>query len=765
MIREITLSNFRCFEGQDIEFSGLRTAIVGPNGAGKSSIQDALAYLVTGACRGTTVDGKGLDAVVRQGEETMAVRALVDGIGEVSRGIGRRMVSRGAQKGEYVAEPILERAGELLERFGGSRRIFDLAVRPDAWAALHGREQAEALMALGGIGELTLEALLAAGCPKTVSRYRQNLDGTLAGFLAAQQAAYADRLEAQRGAERARGAFETAQGEARAYDADQHAQDAHELAEVRERVGRLQREDDRAAAEHRGRKAELERRAANLQKRAGDLQAASKTVDVAALIAERADLAKEAESLRKMAGGKCASELAAEISLLRGRRKETADQVRGQVAGIRDQLKAAEASLESARTQLANYPEQGEEPPSIDDADDGRMEQLAELLSWAEDDDQIECPTCGADVDTAPLRAELDKLVSATEGSRHERAAWETRRDTRAAMATQITARTEQVDGLRSALEAAEQKLSMIVEAESLEAPLSAAKQADALGLRVAQLDADIAAAEADPKRRAQLMEARTEAKRAAADLEELGNYVPAHAEEIRQSTERLAALEAAVDEHERGHAEAKRVKRLEENWLGERNNADELNELVGTMQGPLREVLFGEAVRQLSEELAAAMAFVGILFGDGSETVLYGARVGLDERGRLDLVLLRELGGDHLEIPYECCSESERIRLGWALQAVAAQQTGLVVLDSPEALDDRFRAAVWDLGDALAEAGVQVIVCAVDRADRQPPAGWGVVHLDDGLVTANVRGSSELAPFETPLSAAPQGQTAEVAA
>jgi len=741
MIRSITLSNFRCFEGQDIEFSGLRTAIVGPNGAGKSSIQDALAYLVTGACRGTTVDGKGLDAVVRQGEETMEVRALVEGIGEVSRGIGRRMVSRGAQKGEYVAEPILERAGELLGLFGGSRRIFDLAVRPDAFAALHGREQAEALMALGGIQELTLEALLAAGCPKTVSRYRQHLDGTLAGFLAAQKAAYSDRLEAQRGAETARGAYETAQGEASAYDADQHAQDGHELAEVRERVGRLQRDDDRSAAEHRGRKAELERRASNLQKRAGDLQAASKTVDVAALIAERADLAKEAESLRKMAGGKCASELAAEISLLRGRRNETADQVRGQVAGIRDELAEIEAKLATVQAQLQDCPEPGP-MPIVARQDIARIAQLTDLLSGIDDLEEIECDRCGSTLEVEELQATLAELQEATATDRAAHAEWEQKRSARADLAVAVETGTARVNGLRSTLAEAEQKLAMVVEAEALEAPLSAARQADTIGLRIAQLDADIAAAEADPKRKAQLQEARAEAKRAAAELEELGEYVPAHAEEIRQSTERLAVLQAAVDEHERGHAEAKRVARLEANWRGERNNADELNDLIATMQGPLREVLFGEAVRQLSDELANAMTFVGILFGDGSETVLYGARVGLDERGRLDLVLLRELGGDHLEIPYECCSESERIRLGWALQAVAAQQTGLVVLDSPEALDDRFRAAVWDLGDALAEAGVQVIVCAVDRADRQPPAGWGVVHLDDGcVIEAGVRG------------------------
>ena len=189
-----------------------------------------------------------------------------------------------------------------------------------------------------------------------------------------------------------------------------------------------------------------------------------------------------------------------------------------------------------------------------------------------------------------------------------------------------------------------------------------------------------------------------------------------------------------------------KRVRRLEEQWSAARNEADALNELVGAMQGPLREVLFGDALATLSASLANAMAYVGMLIDSGAEQVLYDARVGLDDRGRLELVLLRELGGDHLAIPYECCSESERIRLGWALQAVAGQQTGIVVLDSPEALDDRFRSAVWELGDALAESGVQVIVCAVDRVDRQPPASWGVVHLDDGIVTANVGGSSEIA-------------------
>jgi len=745
MIRQLTLSNFRCFEGQDIEFRGLRTAIVGPNGAGKSSIQDALAYLVTGACRGTTVDGKGLEAVVRQGEATMQVSALVDGLGEVSRGIGQRMVTRGAQRGEYVQEPILERAGELLAEFGGSRRIFDLAVRPDAFTALHGREQAEALMALGGIQELTYIALLSAGCPKSIEGYRSHLDGTLAGYLAAQKAAYGDRLEAQRAAETARGAFETADAEARAYNGERHEADLRELATLQASLDQMQRADERAAAEHRGRKGELERRAANLQKRAGELQAKSQTADLDGLAAERSGLVEQAAELRELACGKSARELVAEIGLLRGRRNATSDQVRGQVAGIREQLTEAESCLERVSAALANYPELGEEPPAFAD-DDGRMEQLSELLSESEDDDQVDCPMCGTTLDAAPLREELDKLVSATEGSRHERAAWETRRDTRASMTTQIRARTEQVDGLRSALAEAEQKLTMVLEAESLEAPLAAARQADAHEVRIAEIDAAIAAAEADPKRKALLQQVQAESKQAAADLEQLGEFVPEHADEIRQSAEQLAALQAAVAEHDRGHAEAKRVRRLEEQWSAARNEADALNELVGAMQGPLREVLFGDALATLSASLANAMAYVGMLIDSGAEQVLYDARVGLDDRGRLELVLLRELGGDHLAIPYECCSESERIRLGWALQAVAGQQTGIVVLDSPEALDDRFRSAVWELGDALAESGVQVIVCAVDRVDRQPPASWGVVHLDDGIVTANVGGSSEIA-------------------
>ena len=746
MFRQLTLDSFRCFGHQTIQFSGTKTAIVGPNGAGKSSIADALGYLVTGACRGTTTDGKGLDAVIRAGAETMEVSATVDGLGQCSRGIGQRMISRGPQRGTYTQEPVLERAEEILESLGVSRRIFDLAVRPDAFDALHGREQAEALMALAGIEAITLESLLAAGCPSTITGFGEHLDGGLGGFLAAVKAAEHKRHEAGLGAKSARGAYEQALAD-RSGAGDQGdglGACMGQIAALRDRATDLCAEDSTARAEHAGRRRELARQQESLQRQISAAQAASKTVDTEALIAERAGLAERADSLRPMTGGKTASVLAVEIGLLRGRRNETADQVRGQVAGIRDELAEIEAKLATVQAQLQDCPEPGP-MPIVARQDIARIAQLTDLLSGIDDLEEIECDRCGSTLEVEELQATLAELQEATATDRAAHAEWEQKRSARADLAVDVETGTARVNGLRSTLAEAEQKLAMVVEAEALEAPLAAARELEAADRRILEIDAEIARAEGDPKRRAALLALQQQANEAAAALAELGEFEPQHTEELAQIRADMATLEEQRRTLEEAAREAQRLARLQANWDGEQANHDALNALVEALHGPVRTALFGEKLRALEDELREAMGWVGTLFGEdpSDDRVLYSAGFELDERGRLDLQLLRVgADGQILRLPAECCSESERVRLGWALQSIAARRARVVVLDSPEALDERFALAVYDLGDALANEGVQVIVCAVDRPDRQPPEGWCVVKLDDGVVIeAGVRG------------------------
>ncbi|HOC44954.1 MAG TPA: AAA family ATPase, partial [Thermoanaerobaculales bacterium] len=746
MFRQLTLDSFRCFGHQTIQFSGTKTAIVGPNGAGKSSIADALGYLVTGACRGTTTDGKGLDAVIRAGAETMEVSATVDGLGQCSRGIGQRMISRGPQRGTYTQEPVLERAEEILESLGVSRRIFDLAVRPDAFDALHGREQAEALMALAGIEAITLESLLAAGCPSTITGFGEHLDGGLGGFLAAVKAAEHKRHEAGLGAKSARGAYEQALAD-RSGAGDQGdglGACMGQIAALRDRATDLCAEDSTARAEHAGRRRELARQQESLQRQISAAQAASKTVDTEALIAERAGLAERADSLRPMTGGKTASVLAVEIGLLRGRRNETADQVRGQVAGIRDELAEIEAKLATVQAQLQDCPEPGP-MPIVARQDIARIAQLTDLLSGIDDLEEIECDRCGSTLEVEELQATLAELQEATATDRAAHAEWEQKRSARADLAVAVETGTARVNGLRSTLAEAEQKLAMVVEAEALEAPLAAARELEAADRRILEIDVEIARAESNPGRKAALLALQQQANEAAAALAELGEFEPQHTEELAQIRADMATLEEQRRTLEEAAREAQRLARLQANWDGEQANHDALNALVEALHGPVRTALFGEKLRALEDELREAMGWVGTLFGEdpSDDRVLYSAGFELDERGRLDLQLLRVgADGQILRLPAECCSESERVRLGWALQSIAARRARVVVLDSPEALDERFALAVYDLGDALANEGVQVIVCAVNREDRQPPEGWCVVKLDDGVVIeAGVRG------------------------
>jgi DNA replication and repair protein RecF len=47
-IKKISISNFRCFDGIDIEFSKLNNFIHGANGSGKTSVLEALYFCSTG---------------------------------------------------------------------------------------------------------------------------------------------------------------------------------------------------------------------------------------------------------------------------------------------------------------------------------------------------------------------------------------------------------------------------------------------------------------------------------------------------------------------------------------------------------------------------------------------------------------------------------------------------------------------------------------------------------------------------------------------
>lgn len=83
-IDRIELTNFRNFEHLDLAFDD-RVLIVGPNGAGKSTIIDAIAWVLTGHCRGTDARGAGAKALIRQGADQGTVALTLQGIPTITR--------------------------------------------------------------------------------------------------------------------------------------------------------------------------------------------------------------------------------------------------------------------------------------------------------------------------------------------------------------------------------------------------------------------------------------------------------------------------------------------------------------------------------------------------------------------------------------------------------------------------------------------------------------------------------------------------------
>lgn len=85
-IEKITLTNFRNFDEAEIDFTDPATFFTGSNHVGKSSIVDAIAWAVTGVCRGLDAGGKGTEYLVRAGQppDSMCVVMQTDK-GEIAR--------------------------------------------------------------------------------------------------------------------------------------------------------------------------------------------------------------------------------------------------------------------------------------------------------------------------------------------------------------------------------------------------------------------------------------------------------------------------------------------------------------------------------------------------------------------------------------------------------------------------------------------------------------------------------------------------------
>lgn len=101
MIKSIQLTNFRNHEAFQAKLTK-RVLITGPNGSGKSSVVDALAWVLTGRCRGVDGRGVGQKDLIRNGADDMGVSVDLGGIGPITRGVSRTGAATVSLKNEMI---------------------------------------------------------------------------------------------------------------------------------------------------------------------------------------------------------------------------------------------------------------------------------------------------------------------------------------------------------------------------------------------------------------------------------------------------------------------------------------------------------------------------------------------------------------------------------------------------------------------------------------------------------------------------------------
>lgn len=101
-IDRIDLKDFRNFESLTLSFDQPRTLIVGPNGSGKSTIIDAIAWVLTGHCRGTDARGAGAKTLVRDGADRATVTLHLAGFPPITRTVGKDGGTQATVKPEVI---------------------------------------------------------------------------------------------------------------------------------------------------------------------------------------------------------------------------------------------------------------------------------------------------------------------------------------------------------------------------------------------------------------------------------------------------------------------------------------------------------------------------------------------------------------------------------------------------------------------------------------------------------------------------------------
>lgn len=100
-IRSIELNHFRVHEAVKLDLAE-RNLVIGENGTGKSSLVDAIAWCLTGRCRGVDGRGKGQLELIQTGAAETSVTLDLAGIGTITRQFGRDGSSQSSMKTEAI---------------------------------------------------------------------------------------------------------------------------------------------------------------------------------------------------------------------------------------------------------------------------------------------------------------------------------------------------------------------------------------------------------------------------------------------------------------------------------------------------------------------------------------------------------------------------------------------------------------------------------------------------------------------------------------
>lgn len=136
-IKSIKLKGFRSHGNTNIQDMAKYNILMGYNGAGKSSIIDAIAYALTGTCRGTDEGGRGAEVL------NMQLADAIGGIGYVGLGTSAGTIERTV--GQGPRSPIHE---NILKKSGLSGAMARVLAQPTQFMRLKPAEQKELLVSL-----------------------------------------------------------------------------------------------------------------------------------------------------------------------------------------------------------------------------------------------------------------------------------------------------------------------------------------------------------------------------------------------------------------------------------------------------------------------------------------------------------------------------------------------------------------------------------------------------------------------------------------